>query len=73
MSHNALYKAFGTDLQWVTYCTCGHDYEYHYFVGPNGGPAYNTPQADRCPGCDCSRVAHDGAAPVQLKPVGSAA
>ena len=66
------YKPYGTSLQWVTKCVCGHAMEYHFHIPPDGIPRYNNPEFnDRCPHgrCECTQPVHDGGEPRQLSAV----
>lgn len=63
---NPAYKQFGTELQTVTRCVCGHVMEWHYCVGEHGGMLFK-----HDPDCECSTAEWDGEEPAQLPSVKS--
>jgi hypothetical protein len=59
------------DLNVFTRCICKHPLEWHYWVGKEGAPVFDTIHGNRCPDptCPCSKPQHDGGEPERLKPI----
>ena len=58
-------------LPTVSRCVCGHVYEWHYAVHPEGGFLLDHRDSNRCADwtCECKRREHDGNDPQQLPAV----